>query len=132
MKIIGIKDYYGEYHKVPVTDEFYIEWIKLQNESQRVRHLETYHRSFQSLEYADTLRAREPRALEDDYIKNKEILALYEAIPKLTAVQRRRILQLLDGMSVADIARQEHRHYSSTRESIIGALRKLRALMEQQ
>jgi hypothetical protein len=36
MKTIKIKDYYGKYHDVPVSDEFFEEWHLLQNETQRI------------------------------------------------------------------------------------------------
>ena len=36
MKTIKIKDYYGIYQEIPVSDELYEEWRALQNETQRV------------------------------------------------------------------------------------------------
>lgn len=44
MKIIKIKDYYGTIQEVPVSDELYAEWIKLNNETQEHYHREKYHR----------------------------------------------------------------------------------------
>ena len=37
MKIITIKDYYGNYQEVPVDDALYAEWQELQRESDRIR-----------------------------------------------------------------------------------------------
>ena len=34
MKTIKIKDYYGIYQEIPVSDELYEEWRALQNETQ--------------------------------------------------------------------------------------------------
>ena len=45
MKIIKIKDYYGNYQEVPVDDALYNEWRRLNNETQRVYRKEMYHRS---------------------------------------------------------------------------------------
>jgi len=36
MKIIKIKDYYGNYQEVPVEDSLYEEWVKLNNDDQRI------------------------------------------------------------------------------------------------
>ena len=36
MKTIKIKDYYGIYQEIPVSDELYEEWRALQNETQRI------------------------------------------------------------------------------------------------
>ena len=43
MKIITIKDYYGNYQEVPVDDALYAEWQELQRESDRIRKKEYYH-----------------------------------------------------------------------------------------
>ena len=45
MKIIKIKDYYGNYQSVPVSDELYEEWRALANETQRIYRKEVYHLS---------------------------------------------------------------------------------------
>ena len=42
MKTIRIKDYYGIYQEIPVSDELYEEWRALQNEPQRIHRLEVY------------------------------------------------------------------------------------------
>ena len=42
MKTIKIKDYYGIYQEIPVSDELYEEWRALQNETQRVHRKEVY------------------------------------------------------------------------------------------
>ena len=57
MKTIRIKDYYGIYQEIPVSDELYEEWRALQNETQRVHRkgsispqLDTNRRSFRNAE----------------------------------------------------------------------------------
>ena len=44
MKIITIKDYYGNYQEVPVDDALYAEWQELQRESDRIRKKEYYYK----------------------------------------------------------------------------------------
>ena len=44
MKIIRIKDYYGAYQEIPVSDELYEEWLDLQRETQRIYRKEISHR----------------------------------------------------------------------------------------
>ena len=46
MKTIKIKDYYGIYQEIPVSDELYEEWRALQNETQRIHRKEVYHRDW--------------------------------------------------------------------------------------
>ena len=50
MKTIKIKDYYGIYQEIPVSDELYEEWRALQNETQRVHRKEVYHRDWTPIE----------------------------------------------------------------------------------
>ena len=50
MKTIRIKDYYGIYQEIPVSDELYEEWRALQNETQRVHRKEVYHRDWTPIE----------------------------------------------------------------------------------
>ena len=46
MKTIKIKDYYGIYQEIPVSDELYEEWRALQNETQRIHRKQVYHRDW--------------------------------------------------------------------------------------
>jgi len=69
-------------------------------------------------------------ALIDDIIQNEEVRRLYAAIEKLTPIQRKRIMMLLDDMSYTDIARSEGRDLSVISRSIGKALINLRKLME--
>ena len=52
-----------------------------------------------------------------------------DRLSKLTPVQRRRLEKLMDGMSIADIARSENAAFNSVRESIQSARAKLRKFM---
>ena len=92
MKTIKIKDYYGKYQEIPVSDELFEEWRALQNETQRVYRREMYHRSGMPLEEIDiTIRCAQRSEIEDDYIRQFENRRLYEAISQLSDIQRRRI-----------------------------------------
>ena len=100
MKTIKIKDYYGIYQEIPVTDELYEEWRQMQNETQRIRKKEIYHRNWTTLEDIDGRLDHPDRELEDELILREEIRALYEAIDKLTPTQQRRIRMYMENMSI--------------------------------
>lgn len=131
MKTIKIKDYYGKYQEIPVSDELFEEWRALQNETQRVYRREMYHRSGVPLEEIDiTIRCAQCSEIEDNYIRQFENKRLYEAISQLSDTQRRRILMYMENMSVREIARQEGCHMNAVLKSVNGALAKLRRLLE--
>lgn len=67
----------------------------------------------------------------EDYVRTDETIRLYEAIQKLTPIQRRRIYMLLDNMSYTEIAREEARDLSVVHRSIGKALVHLRYLLEE-
>ena len=100
MKTIKIKDYYGIYQEIPVTDELYEEWRQMQNETQRIRKKEIYHRNWTTLEDIDSYLDHPDRELEDELILREEIRALYEAIDKLTPTQQRRIRMYMENTSM--------------------------------
>ena len=130
MKIIKIKDYYGKYQEVPVTDEFYKEWVKLANEYQRGYRRDMYHRSGTPFEeVGDTWITGDDPILEN-YIRDMEVRRLYEAISMLTPTQQRRIRMLMDGMSYTDIARAERCALPPVYRSLQSAFKRLRRLLE--
>ena len=131
MKTIRIKDYYGDYHLVPVSDELYEEWVKLNNEQQRVNHKEYYHRSCIPLEEADKLLyAERLDELIDELIQQQMYLKLYKAISHLTPTQQRRVLMFMDNMSYTDIAQSEGTKFAPVYRSLQAAFKKLRSLMK--
>lgn len=62
-------------------------------------------------------------------ISKEESEELYTAICKLTKTQRRRILKLATGMKTSEIAASEGISFNSAKESIDGALKKLKKLL---
>ena len=52
-----------------------------------------------------------------------------DRLSRLTPVQRRRIEKLMDGMSIADIARSEGAAFNTVKESIESARKKLKKFM---
>ena len=52
-----------------------------------------------------------------------------DRLSRLTSVQRRRIEKLMDGMSIADIARSEGAAFNTVKESIESARKKLKKFM---
>ena len=130
MKTIKIKDYYGIYQEVPVSDELYEEFRGFHREVDRQNKRKCYHKCFVPLEDAEN----EPCAAEadpvmDDLIRREEIDRLYAAIAQLTPTQRRRILMIMDDMKYCDIAAREGKCVSAIHESVDKALKKLRRLM---
>ena len=130
MKIIRIKDYYGKYQEVPVDDALYDEWIKLENENQRIYRKEVYHRSGVPLEQADSM--GEIGQMEDllqRLIRRERNERLYDAISRLTPTQQRRVMMFMDDMSYVEIARREGTKFAPVYRSLQAAFRKLRDLM---
>ncbi len=130
MKIIRIKDYYGKYQEVPVDDALYDEWIKLENENQRIYRKEVYHRSGVPLEQADSMgEIGQMEDLLERLIRRERNERLYDAISRLTPTQQRRVMMFMDDMSYVEIARREGTKFAPVYRSLQAAFRKLRDLM---
>ncbi len=128
MKIIKIKDYYGCYQEVPVSDELYAEWIKMHNENQRNYRREIYHRSPVSLDLAESMLADQDYSeVSDDLIRREEIKELYDAISSLNPMHRHQVLMYMKAMSYSDIARADGKAVSSVSRSLKTAFKLLRA-----
>lgn len=131
MKIIKTKDYYGNYQCVPVDDVFFKEWCNMRNENYNRRRREKLHDICLTEEKMEVLCVSSEDPVFEDYARMDEIIRLYEAIKKLTPIQRRRIYMLLDNMSYTDIAREEGRDLSVVHRSIGKALVHLRRLLDE-
>lgn len=130
MKTIKIKDYYGIYQEVPVSDELYEEWRALQNETQRIHKREIYHRDWTPMENLEEMPQHfSLNELEDNLIMDEQVAALYKAISQLTPIQQRRIRMLMDKMTIREIAAQEGCHMNAVLKSINSSLKKLRVLL---
>ncbi len=129
MKIIKIKDYYGNYQSVPVSDELYEEWKAMANETQRIYRKEVYHRAGHTFHDIEETYFRDDDPVSNRVIGDDQERRIYEAISKLAPIQQRRIRMLLDGMTCADITRVEKAKYPSVYRSIQKALLHLRDLM---
>lgn len=129
MKIIKIKDYYGNYQSVPVSDELYEEWRALANETQRIYRKEVYHRADCSFHDIEETYYHNEDPVSNQVIGNDQERRIYEAISKLAPIQQRRVRMLLDGMSCADITRVEEAKYPSVYRSIQKGLLHLRDLL---
>ena len=96
MKTIKIKDYYGIYQEIPVSDELYEEWRALQNETQRIHRKEVYHRDWTPMDGLEEMPQHFTlNELEDALIWDEQVVELYAAISQLTPIQQRRIRMLL-------------------------------------
>ena len=131
MKAIKIKDYYGIYQEIPVSDELYEEWRALQNETQRVHRKEVYHRDWTPIEdLFEMPKSYEQNPMEDTLLWDEQVAALYAAIAQLTPIQQRRIHMLMENMTIREIARQEGCHMNAALKSVNGALKKLHDLLK--
>lgn len=131
MKTIRIKDYYGIYQEIPVSDELHEEWRALQNETQRVHRKEVYHRDWTPIEdLFEMPKSYEQNPMEDTLLWDEQVAALYAAIAQLTPIQQRRIHMLMENMTIREIARQEGCHMNAALKSVNGALKKLHNLLK--
>lgn len=132
MKIIKIKDYYGRYTEVTVTDEFADEWRLLENESQRVYKKEIYHRSGIPLESIDEFVSCDN--IRDAMVEmetQEEHKKLHAAIKQLTPTQQRRIFMYMRKMTYREIAKAECVYPSSVAASLQQAFTNLRRMMSE-
>ena len=130
MKIIKIKDYYGKYQNVPVSDEFYEEWVKLNNQTQEYYHREKYHRSLVTLEEVDySAEFSKIKDLAEELARKEQTAQLYYAISQLTPIQQRRVMMFMDNMNYTDIAKTEGKKFSPIYRSLQAAFKRLRVLM---
>lgn len=137
MREINLRDYYPHYTTdkiVEVPDEVFaiLEDFRL---SEAAYHLRTYrHKAFYSLDYGDDIE-REALVLVLSPLEimeqQEEIRQLHEAIASLPDKQRSRITaHYLLGLSITEIARQEHSAVSSVHEGIKRGLRRLKKFLE--
>lgn len=131
MKIITIKDYYGNYQEVPVDDALYAEWQELQRESDRIRKKEYYHGSGVPFDTVESCYAADGGDYLEQMVWKDECRRLYNAIAMLPLEQQRRVYMFMDNMTYADIARVEGRSHPAIRKSLLNAFNHLRQLLEE-
>lgn len=132
MKTIKIKDYYGIYQEIPVSDELYEEFRNFHREEDRQNKYKNYHGCyvpFDDVENDWTSSEFDP--LTEEIIRQEEIRRLYRAIAELTPLQRKRIYMLMDDMNYTEIAHEEGISIPSVRQSVELALKKLRRLLSE-
>ena len=132
MKTIKIKDYYGIYQEIPVSDELYEEFRNFHREEDRQNKYKNYHGCyvpFDDVENDWTSSEFDP--LTEEIIRQEEIRRLYRAIAELTPLQRKRIYMLMDDMNYTEIAHEEGISILSVRQSVELALKKLRRLISE-
>lgn len=84
MKTIKIKDYYGIYQEIPVSDELYEEWRALQNETQRIHRKEVYHRDWTPMDDLEEMPQHFTlNELEDALIWDEQVVELYTSCPEV-------------------------------------------------
>ena len=130
MKTIKIKDYYGIYQEIPVSDELYEEFRNFHREEDRQNKYKNYHGCYVSFDDVENdWTGSEFDPLTEEIIRQEEIRRLYRAIAELTPLQRKRIYMLMDDMNYTEIAHEEGISIASVRQSVELALKKLRRLI---
>ena len=89
---------------------------------------ENYHTEFSidACVYKDDLELADECTPESLLELKEDNAQLYEALKELTPVQRKRLMMLADGMSIAEIAREEGAEFNSVKESISAARKKIK------
>lgn len=128
MKTIKVKDYYGHYVEVSVTDEFANEWRLMENETQRVYRKEVYHRSSIPLDDLDLFSGSECEP-ETALLHRERMEQIYAAFEKLTPVMQKRLLRYAETRNFAKISREEHCAAASVKKSVYAAIRNIRTLI---
>ena len=130
MKTIKIKDYYGIYQEIPVSDELYEEFRNFHREEDRQNKYKNYHGCYVPFDDVENdWTGSEFDPLTEEIIRQEEIRRLYRAIAELTPLQRKRIYMLMDDMNYTEIAHEEGISIASVRQSVELALKKLRRLI---
>lgn len=132
MKTIKIKDYYGIYQEIPVSDELYEEFRNFHREEDRQNKYKNYHGCYVPFDDVENdWTGSEFDPLTEEIIRQEEIRRLYRAIAELTPLQRKRIYMLMDDMNYTEIAHEEGISIASVRQSLELALKKLRRLISE-
>ena len=132
MKTIKIKDYYGIYQEIPVSDELYEEFRNFHREEDRQNKYKNYHGCYVPFDDVENdWTGSEFDPLTEEIIRQEEIRRLYRALAELTPLQRKRIYMLMDDMNYTEIAHEEGISIASVRQSVELALKKLRRLISE-
>lgn len=132
MKTIKIKDYYGVYQEIPVSDDLYEEFRNFHREEDRQNKYKNYHGCYVPFDDVENdWTGSEFDPLTEEIIRQEEIRRLYRAIAELTPLQRKRIYMLMDDMNYTEIAHEEGISIASVRQSVELALKKLRRLISE-
>ena len=129
MKTIKIKDYYGKYVEVPVSDELANEWRLLENETQRVNKRELYHRSAVPFDEV-TLSASDMDDPESQLLRSEQMGQVYAALDQLSPVMKLRLLKYAEVRSFEELSKGENCSSTAIKKSVYRAIRNIRAILE--
>lgn len=128
MKTIKVKDYYGHYIEVSVTDELANEWRLLENDTQRIYRKEVYHRCGTPLDDLDLYCGPECDP-EATMLHRERMEQVYAAIDELTPLMRSRLLKYAETRNFEEISREEHCSSANIKKSIYTAIRNIHRLL---
>lgn len=120
----------GERSEVEVSEEIGQVILEMKRKESNLARKERYHcYSYDAADYEG-----DDYALDEDipseYIQREDSEALYKAMDKLPEPQKRRLLQIAEGLSMQEIARREGVGYNSVHKSIEAARKNLKKFLK--
>ena len=121
----------GTKSEIEASDDIGTVILDSRREEDNLDRKERYHcYSFDALEYGDkdVHAPTTDKTPESDFLLSEDSTHIREALSALTDVQRRRLLMLVNGMSLRDIAKAEGANHKSVEESINSAKKNFRKI----
>jgi DNA-directed RNA polymerase specialized sigma24 family protein len=130
---ISFADGQGEFYDLEVSEEFYVEFRKLEHKNRNLQQSDWRHQEASDL-WDETLYRRAfrvPKSVEELIFDAEQREVLRKAIDALPEIQRRRFLLPHEyGFNYTKIGRMEHCRPQSIRQSVIRAREKIKAEIE--
>ena len=121
----------GEIMEVEVSEEIGSVILDMERKESNLERKERYHcYSMDAADYEGEDYASD-EDIPSDYIQRLDNSDLYAALEKLPEPQRRRLLQVADGISMQEIARRESVRYYSVFKSVEAAKKNLKKFLKQ-
>lgn len=130
---ISFNDGQGTFHKLEISELFYLEFRQMERKNRNLQQSDERHREFSEV-WDETLNRRarsQPKSLEDKIIEIERSDLLQRTIKELPELQRRRFLLYYEyDYNFYEIGEIEHCTASAVRSSVIIAKEKIKAQME--
>ena len=126
--LVKYKSVTDEVTEVEVSEEIGNFILDSRREEHNANERHRYHQEFSldNLVYEGSVYASADSEPASSLIRKEKEAEREEMLSHLTAVQRRRLEKVMDGMSIAAITREENGSYNSIKESVEKARQKLK------